>query len=58
MDKYSVFRHMLDFVADYYNVTGADMNNYSGDIVITGTAEDGSTIRIDVDVKEAVKNGN
>jgi hypothetical protein len=46
---------MLDFVADNYDVTGADMNNYSGDIVITGTDEDGATIRIEVAMRRAEK---
>lgn len=58
MDKYSVFRHLIDFVADDYDVTDAIMNNYAGDIEISGTAEDGSTITISVSMKEAEKDGN
>lgn len=58
MDKYSVFRHMLDFVADRYDVTGADMCNYSGDIEITGTDAGGSSITIYVKMKEAEQDGN
>ena len=58
MDKYSVFRHMLDFVADNYDVTGADMCNYSGDTEITGTDVDGSSITINVKMKEAEQDGN
>ena len=52
MNKYFVFRKLIDFVADYCEVTDADMNNYAGEIEITGTDEDGSTITITVDLKE------
>lgn len=52
MNKYFVFRKMIDFVADYCEVTDADMNNYAGNIEITGTDDDGSTITIKVEIKE------
>ena len=52
MNKYFVFRKLIDFVADYCAVTDADMNNYAGNIEITGTDEDGSTITITVELKE------
>ena len=55
MNKYFVFRKLIDFVADYTEVTDADMNNYAGNIEITGTDEDGSTINIRVEIKEAEK---
>lgn len=55
MNKFFVFSKMLDFVATHYDVTDADMNNYSGDIEITGTEEDGSTINIKVRITEAKK---
>lgn len=56
MNKYFVFRKLIDFVADYCDVTDADMNNYSGDIEITGTdPEDGSTMTIKVTLKEGEK---
>ena len=55
MDKYFVFRKLLDFVAENSEVTNADMNNYCGDIEITGTADDGSTITIKVTMKEGEK---
>ena len=58
MNKYFVFRKMIDFVADYCDVTDADMNNYAGNIEITGTEEDGSTITIKVEIKEGEKDGN
>lgn len=58
MNKYFVFRKLIDFVADYCEVTDADMNNYAGDIEITGTGEDGSTISISVRIKEGEKDGN
>ena len=58
MNKYFVFRKLIDFVADYCEVTDADMNNYSGDIEITGTEDDGSTIKIKVTLKEGETDGN
>ena len=59
MDRYFVFRKLMDFVADYCEVTDADMNNYADEIEIVGIdAEDGSTIRIRVEIKEGEKDGN
>ena len=59
INKYFVFRKLIDFVADYCDVTDADMNNYAGNIEITGTdEEDGSTITIKVELREGDKNGN
>lgn len=59
LNKYFVFRKLIDFVADYCDVTDADMNNYAGNIEITGTdEEDGSTITIKVELKEGNKDGN
>ena len=58
MNKYFVFRKLIDFVADYCEVTDADMNNYAGDIEIIGTDEDGSTINIRVNIKEGEKDGD
>ena len=53
MNKYFVFRKLIDFVADHYDVTDADMNNYAGDIEIAGEDGDGSTITIRVHIEEA-----
>ena len=58
MNKYFVFRKLMDFVADYCEVTDADMNNYAGNIEISGTDDDGSTITIKVEIKEGNNNGN
>ena len=58
MNKYFVFRKLVDFVADYCEVTDADMNNCFGEIEITGTDEDGSTITIKVNLKEGEQDGN
>ena len=61
MNKYFVFRKLIDFVADYCEVTDADMNNYAGDIEITGTDDDGSKITIKVKIQESEeeeKHGN
>lgn len=53
--KYYAFRRLMEFVNGYCEVTEADMNNYAGDIDITGTDEDGSTINIKVRITEAKK---
>jgi hypothetical protein len=58
LDKYFVFRKLIDFVADNCEVTDADMNNYAGAIEITGTDNDGSTITIKVTLKEGETDGN
>ena len=58
LNKYFVFRKLIDFVADYCEVTDADMNNYAGDIEIHGTDDDGSVITIKVNLKEGEKDGN
>ena len=58
MNKYFVFRKLIDFVADHCDVTDADMNNYAGDIEITGTDEDGCTISLRVHLEEGKNDGN
>lgn len=50
MNRYYIFRKLLDFVADGYEVSSANMLNYAGEIEITGTAEDGSTITVTVNM--------
>lgn len=57
MDRYWVFRQLLDFVADHANVVDADLNNYAGDIEITGETE-GRTITIKVSITEEENDGN
>lgn len=56
--RYYLFSKLLSFVNDDYDVTDADMNNYAGNIEITGTDEDGSTITIKVELKEGNNDGN
>ena len=58
MDKYYAFRKLMDFVTDGYEVVDADMNNYSGDIEITGKDETGATITIRVTMKEGENGEN
>ena len=53
MNKYYVFRKLIDFVADHYDVTDADLNNYAGDIEIAGEDGEGFTINIKVHIEEA-----
>jgi hypothetical protein len=55
LNKYYVFRRLIDFVADHSEVTDADMNNYAGNIQIAGRDADGSTITIIVELKEEEK---
>lgn len=58
MNKYFVFRKLMDFVSDEYAVVDADMDNYAGDIEITGKDETGATITITVRMTEGEKDGN
>ena len=58
MDKYFVFRKLMDFMADYCDINDADMNNYAGDIEITGIDEDGCTINLRVKIEEVKNDGN
>lgn len=58
LNKYYVFRRLIDFLADHSEVTDADMNNYAGNIEITGRDADGSTITITVELKEGEEDGN
>lgn len=57
MEKYFAFRHMLDFMADHAEVVDADMDNYCGDIVITGE-DDEHKITIEVSIKEKEEKKN
>ena len=58
MKKYFVFHELIEFVAKHGVVTDADMNNYAGDIEITGKGSDGTHINIKVRIEEEEKNGN
>lgn len=51
MSRYDLFRNFLNFIAMNYEVTGANMNNYSGDIEIRGK-KNGQEIKITVELKE------
>ena len=51
MRKYEVFQYLLDFVAAKYEITDADMNNYAGEIEISGKKA-GQEIKITVELKE------
>ena len=56
--RYYLFSKLLSFVNDDYEVTDADMNNYSGEIEISGKDEEGNTITIKVRLGEAKKDGD
>lgn len=58
MNKYFAFRKLMDFVSDEYAVVDADMNNYAGDMEITGEDGTGATITITVRMTEGENNGN
>ena len=51
MNKYFLFRQLLDFMADHTEVTDADMNYYHGGLKIVGE-DDEHVITIDVSIKE------
>ena len=51
MDKYCVFRMMLDFMADEAEVTDADMNWLGNTIRIIGETDD-KVIEIEVTIKD------
>ena len=54
MSKYEVFKALLDFVAEEFEVTDADMNNYCGEIEISGKAN-GKIIKIKASITEEEK---
>ena len=57
MEKYFVFRRMLDFVADYAEVVDADMDTYNGGLMVKGVCDD-QVIEIQVTIKKKEENQN
>jgi len=53
MDKYYMFRKILDFVNEDFEITDADINTYDHHIVVEGVCPMG-TIRVDVTPKKEV----
>ena len=51
INKFFVFRKLLDFVADHGDVIDAAMNNYADRIEIRGEDENGNTIKIEVSIE-------
>ena len=54
MERYLLFRKLMDMVSDDYDVVDADMNNYAGEIEIFGASPEGDisiTVRL-MEVKE------
>lgn len=49
MDKYYMFRKILDMVSDDFDVTDADMNDYCGRIVVKGENYS-QTIKIEIEL--------
>ena len=41
MDRYMLFRKLMNLVSEDYKVTDANMNNYVGDIEIFGVSPNG-----------------
>ena len=59
MDKYFIFRRLLDFMADHTEVVDADMSNYRGDIMIAGEDDEHKiTIEVSITEKEEKEDGN
>lgn len=54
MERYNIFRALMDFVSDNYNVTEATMCNYLNEIEIEGVSGE-NEIHIRVNIRE-VKN--
>ena len=54
MDRYYIFRKILDFVNEDFIVTDARMNDYMGDMVVEGERPEGTiTITVTPKKKEA-----
>ena len=51
MDKYYVFRKMLDFVSDETDVVDADLNYFADSMRIVGETET-ETITVEVTIKK------
>lgn len=54
MDRYNMFRKMLDFVNTDFEITDADIKTYDRRIVVEGVCPLG-TIRVEVTPREAAK---
>lgn len=51
MDKYNIFRKLLDFISDYAKVVDADMNYYAGCMRIVGS-QSRETITLEISIKK------
>ena len=51
MDKYTIFREMMDYLADVGDVTDADMNYYPGGMKLV-CETDGQVITMDICITE------
>ena len=57
MEKYFVFRKMMDFMADYAEVVDADMDHYDGTMMVKGVCDDQIIeIRVSITKKEDDQN--
>lgn len=57
IDKFTIFREMLDYMAHIVNVTDADMN-FCGDRLLIEGENDGQHISIEVIIKNKEENKN
>lgn len=55
MDKFTIFREMLDYLAHISTVTDADMNYYHDTMKIVGE-NNGENITIEVTIKKKEEN--
>lgn len=51
MDKYIIFRQLMDLVSDHADVVDANLNTWNGGMLVQGEA-DGETIAIEVTIKK------
>lgn len=57
MDKYYVFRKLMDLVEDFAEVTDADMSTWNGGMKVVGEDE-GQIITIEVSIDKKEVQGN
>lgn len=56
MDKYEIFKAMMEFVADRATVTDADMNAWDGMMIFGENGDEIITIKVSIEKKEVQGN--
>lgn len=57
IDKYTLFRALMDLMSEVADVTDADMNTWDGGMVVSGEDAD-SKITIEVAIRKKIQEGN